>query len=48
MTRLARPTGMASRSRCLSARGLLFVPSWESEGAGNAGCAMHPQPRVRK
>ena len=37
------------RSRCAIRASLLNVePSENSEGAGNAGCAMHPQPRVEK
>jgi len=47
--------GAASRSRCVSARGFAFLAlliatnarRLRGEGAGNAGRAMHPQPRVR-
>jgi hypothetical protein len=47
--------GAASRSRCVSARGFAFLALLNAtnarrlrgEGAGNAGRAMHPQPRVR-
>jgi len=37
-----------SRSRCAdSARACCGWSSLETKGAGNAGCPMHPQPRVR-
>src|SRR6266702_7493185 len=52
---LARPGGSAyptqTHNRLLAARCARGLPEnlspFETEGAGNAGCPMHPQPRAR-
>jgi hypothetical protein len=40
--------GMTSHSRGRCARALQEVVPQKSEGAGNAGCALHPRSRVRR